>query len=168
MQLLGKPGRAAADAEARAPPWSILMVHGKAVHYEEVSAVKMDEKILDFVVEHTRKRSSRSERLRRQHLRMRTRAEFGLWRDMLRPTMASTSDAPAITTIGGRGIAQHSQTPTSRGRSPEGMRSSASASTFEQILDDRGAQPSESARVRRAQSENARETLEAEERRESI
>ena len=37
-----------------------------------------------------------------------------------------------------------------------------------QILDDRGAQPSESARVRRAQSENAREALEAEERRESI
>ena len=168
MQLLGKPGRAAADAEAGARPWSILMVHGKAVHYEEVSAVKMDEKIFEFLVEHTRKRSSRPERLRRQHLRMRTRAEFGLWRDMLRPTMASTSDAPAITTIGGRGIAQHSQTPTSRGRSPEGMRSSASASTFEQILDDRGAQPSESARVRRAQSENARETLEAEERRESI
>ena len=56
------------------------MVHGKAVHYEEVTAVKMDEKILEFVVEHTRKRSSRSERLRRQHLRMRTRAEFGLAR----------------------------------------------------------------------------------------
>ena len=62
MQLLGKPGRAAADAEARAPPWSILMVHGKAVHYEEVSAVKMDEKIFEFLVEHTRKRSSRPER----------------------------------------------------------------------------------------------------------
>ena len=170
VQLLGAEAGDAADAEAGAPPWSILMVHGKAVHYEEVTAVKMDEKILEFVVEHTRKRSSRSERLRRQHLRMRTRAEFGLWRDMLRPTMASASDAPAITTIGGRGIAQHSQTPTStsRGRSPEGMRSSASASTFEQILDDRGAQPSESARVRRAQSENAREALEAEERRESI
>ena len=168
VQLLGAEAGDAADAEAGAPPWSILMVHGKAVHYEEVSAVKMDEKIFEFLVEHTRKRSSRPERLRRQHLRMRTRAEFGLWRDMLRPTMASTSDAPAITTIGGRGIAQHSQTPTPRGRSPEGMRSSASASTFEQILDDRGAQPSESARVRRAQSENARETLEAEERRESI
>ena len=49
------------------------MVHGKAVHYEEVTAVKMDEKNLEFVVEHTRKRSSRSERLRRQHLRMHTR-----------------------------------------------------------------------------------------------
>ena len=99
---------------------------------------------------------------------MHTRAEFGLWRDALRPTMASTSDAPTITTIGGRGIAHHSQTPTPRGRSPEGMRSSASASTFQQILDGRGAEPSESARVRRAQSENAKEALEAEERRESI
>jgi hypothetical protein len=145
VQLLGAEAGDAADAEAGAPPWSILMVHGKAVHYEEVTAVKMDEKNLEFVVEHTRKRSSRSERLRRQHLRMRTRAEFGLWRDMLRPKMASTSDAPA-----------------------KGMRSSASASTFEQSLDDRGAQPSESARVRRSQSENAREILEAEERRESI
>ena len=77
VQLLGAEAGDAADAEAGAPPWSILMVHGKAVHYEEVTAVNMDEKILEFVVEHTRKRSSRSERLRRQHLRMRTCAHAG-------------------------------------------------------------------------------------------
>ena len=170
-QLLGEPGRAAADAEAGAPPWSILMVHGKAVHYEEVTAVKMDEKNLEFVVEHTRKRSSRSERLRRQHLRMRTRAEFDLWREALRPTMVSTSDAPALTAIGGR-ITQHSQTPTpttrgGAGRCLEGQRTSTSA-TLQPILDhDCGAEPSESARVRRAQSANATEALEAEEHRES-
>ena len=102
---------------------------------------------------------------------MRTRAEFGLWREALRPTMASTSDAPALTAIGGR-ITQHSQTPTpttrgGAGRSLEGQRTSSSA-TLQPILDDRGAEPSESARVRRAQSENAREALEAEEHRESI
>ena len=171
VQLLGAEAGDAADAEAGAPPWSILMVHGKAVHYEEVTAVKMDEKNLEFVVEYTRKRSSRSERLRRQHLRMRTRAEFDLWREALRPTMVSTSDAPALTAIGGR-ITQHSQTPTpttrgGAGRCLEGQRTSTSA-TLQPILDhDCGAEPSESARVRRAQSANATEALEAEEHRES-
>jgi hypothetical protein len=170
VQLLAEPGRASANAEAGAPPWSIIMVHGKAVHYEEVTALKVDEKIFEFVVEHARKLSSRSERVHRQHLRMHSRSDFLLWRDALRPAMASTSDAPTLTTIGGRGMTQHSQTPTpttrgGAGRSPAGKR--ASSTSPPRGPDARSAQPSESARVRRAQSENAKEALEAEEHRES-
>jgi hypothetical protein len=101
VQLLAEAGHdrlGVADAEAGAPPWSILMVHSKArpqsVPYEEVTAVRVNEKNLELVVEHTRKLNNRrSERLHRQCLRMRTRPDFLLWRDALRPTMASTSGA---------------------------------------------------------------------------
>lgn len=90
VQLLAAPGHEgapAADLEAGAPPWSMIVVNGKAVPCEEVTAVRVDEKAHEFVVEHTRRSSSRAERL---HLRMDTRSEFRLWREMidaLRPEM---------------------------------------------------------------------------------
>lgn len=85
VQLLAAPGHdGAPDADANAPPWSIIVVNGKAVPLEEVTAIRVDERALDFAVEHTRKYSSRAQRL---HLRMDTRSEFHLWRDALRPEL---------------------------------------------------------------------------------
>ena len=89
VQLLAAPaheGAPAADLEAGAPPWSMIVVSGKAVRCEEVTAVRVDERAHEFVVEHTR-RSTRAERL---YLRMGTRSEFLVWREMidaLRPEM---------------------------------------------------------------------------------
>ena len=99
VQLLAATGHTGApDTDAGAPPWSIIVVNGKAVPYEEVKAVKVDEKILEFVVEHSRKYSSRSERLHRQHLRMYTRSEFHQWRDALRPEMIKPGGGSVVST----------------------------------------------------------------------
>ena len=90
VQLLAAPaheGAPAADLEAGAPPWSMIVVSGKAVRCEEVTAVRVDERAHEFVVEHTRRSTSRAERL---YLRMGTRSEFLVWREMidaLRPEM---------------------------------------------------------------------------------
>ena len=85
VQLLAATGHdGTPDADAGAPPWSIIVINGKAVPYEEVTAMRVEEKFLEFVVERTRQYSSRAERL---HLRMDTRSEFRLWRDALRPEM---------------------------------------------------------------------------------
>ena len=65
----------------------MIVVSGKAVPCEEVTAVKVDERAHEFVVEHTRRSTSRAERL---YLRMGTRSEFLVWREMidaLRPEM---------------------------------------------------------------------------------
>ena len=69
----------------------MIVVSGKAkVRCEEVTAVRVDEKGYEFVVEHAkagpaspglRRGSSRTERL---HMRLDTKSEFGLWRDALR------------------------------------------------------------------------------------
>jgi hypothetical protein len=85
VQLLAATGHdGTRDADAGAPPWSILVINGKAVPYEEVTAMRVEERFLEFVVEHSRQYSSRAERL---HVRMDTRSEFCLWRDALRPEM---------------------------------------------------------------------------------
>jgi hypothetical protein len=85
LQLLAATGHdGTPDADAGAPPWSIIVINGKAVPYEEVTAMRVEERFLEFVVEHTRQYSSRAERL---HLRVDTRSEFHLWRDALRPEM---------------------------------------------------------------------------------
>ena len=44
--------------------------------YEEVAGVRMDESMLEFIVEHNTKHT---------HLRMFTRSEFNLWREALKP-----------------------------------------------------------------------------------
>ena len=65
----------------------MIVVSGKAVRCEEVTAVRVDERAHEFVVEHTRRSTSRAERL---YLRMGTRSEFLVWREMidaLRPEM---------------------------------------------------------------------------------
>ena len=69
----------------------MIVVNGKDVPCEEVTAVRVHERGLEFLVEHAkRSASTRTERL---HVRMDSRSEFRLWRDALRPTMASTSGA---------------------------------------------------------------------------
>ena len=90
VQLLAAPGHdGTPDADAGAPPWSIIVVNGKAMPYEEVTAVRVGERFFEFVVEYTRQDSSRAERL---HLRMNTRSDFCLWRDALRPEMIKPGD----------------------------------------------------------------------------
>jgi hypothetical protein len=90
VQLLAAPGHdGAADADAGAPPWSVIVINGKAVPYEEVTAMRVDERVYEFQVEHTRKNSSRTERL---HLRMDTQSDFHLWREALRPEMIKPRD----------------------------------------------------------------------------
>ena len=60
----------------------MIVVNGKGVPCEEVTAVRVDERGLEFVVEHAkRSASSRTERL---HVRMDSRSEFRVWRDALR------------------------------------------------------------------------------------
>ena len=52
MQLLAAPGHdGAPDADAGSHPWSILVVNGKAVPYEEVTAVRVDDKNLELMVD---------------------------------------------------------------------------------------------------------------------
>ena len=51
--------------------------------------MRVEERFLEFVVEHSRQYSSRAERL---HVRMDTRSEFCLWRDALRPEMIKPRD----------------------------------------------------------------------------
>ena len=85
VQLLAAPGQdGAPDTDAGAPPWSVIVINGKAMPYEEVTAMRVDERVYEFQVEHTRKNSSRTERL---HLRMDTQSDFHLWREALRPEM---------------------------------------------------------------------------------
>ena len=123
VQLLSAPGHdGAPDADADAPPWSILVVNGKAVRYEEVTAVKVDEGILEFVVEHTRKYSARSERLHRQHLRMYTRSEFRQWRDALRPEMIKPGGGNVASTSAGLTPRGESGASASAGYHPGGKR----------------------------------------------
>ena len=123
MQLLAAPEHdGAPDADADAPPWSILVVNGKAVRYEEVTAVKVDEGILEFVVEHTRKYSARSERLHRQHLRMYTRSEFRQWRDALRPEMIKPGGGNVASTSAGLTPRGESGASASAGYHPGGKR----------------------------------------------
>ena len=90
VQLLAAPGQdGAPDTDAGAPPWSVIVINGKAVPYEEVTAMRVDERVYEFQVEHTRKNSSRTERL---HLRMDTQSDFHLWREALRPEMIKPRD----------------------------------------------------------------------------
>ena len=51
-------------------------MNGVAVPYEEVAGVRMDESMLEFIVEHNTKHI---------HVRMFTRSEFNLWREALKP-----------------------------------------------------------------------------------
>jgi|TARA_B110001469_G_scaffold55160_1_gene53266 hypothetical protein len=52
VQLLAAPGHdGATDADAGSHPWSILVVNGKAVPYEEVTAVRVDDKNLELMVD---------------------------------------------------------------------------------------------------------------------
>jgi len=73
VQLLAAPAHegapaGAGDAEAGALPWSMIVVNGKGLPCEEVTAVRVDERGLEFVVEHAkRSASARTERL---HVRM--------------------------------------------------------------------------------------------------
>ena len=90
VQLLAAPGQdGAPDTDAGAPPWSVIVINGKAMPYEEVTAMRVDERVYEFQVEHTRKNSSRTERL---HLRMDTQSDFHLWREALRPEMIKPRD----------------------------------------------------------------------------
>ena len=69
VQLLAAPAHEGApadtgDADAGALPWSMIVVNGKGLPCEEVTAVRVDERGLEFVVEHAkRSASSRTERL---------------------------------------------------------------------------------------------------------
>jgi hypothetical protein len=97
LQLLAATGHdGTPDADAGAPPWSIIVVNGKAVPYEEVTAVRAEEGFFKFLVEHTRKDSSRAERL---HLRMDTRSDFRQWRDALRPETIKPRDRSVASTV---------------------------------------------------------------------
>ena len=130
VQLLAARGHdGAPDADAGAPPWSIIVVNGEAVPYEEVTAVKVDEKILEFMVEHTRKYSSRSERLHRQHLRMHTRSEFCQWRDALRPEMIKPRGGSVTSTSAGHTPKGESAASASAGYHPGAKRASSTLTT---------------------------------------
>jgi len=177
VQLLAATGHAGApDADAGAPPWSIIVVNGKAVPYEEVKAVKVDEKILEFVVEHTRKYSSRSERLHRQHLRMYTRSEFCQWRDALRPEMIKPGNRNVVSTSPDLTPGGESGASASTGYRPGGKRAASTSTTlanvvgcWEAVLANQQASPPNSSDahsqpvgsvIRRTHSENAMEALE--------
>eukprot|EP00964_Phaeocystis_antarctica_P064983 scaffold39135_cov66-Phaeocystis_antarctica.AAC.4 len=73
VQLLAAPTQ---DGAPESPAWSALVLNGVAVPYEEVAGVRMDEGMLEFIVEHNGKHT---------HLRMFTRSEFNLWREALDP-----------------------------------------------------------------------------------
>ena len=73
VQLLAAPTQ---DGAPESPAWSALVLNGVAVPYEEVAGVRMDEGMLEFIVEHNGKHT---------HLRMFTRSEFNLWREALKP-----------------------------------------------------------------------------------
>ena len=73
VQLLAAPKQ---DGAPEAPAWSALVMDGVTVPYEEVAGVRMDESMLEFIVEHNTKHT---------HVRMFTRSEFNLWREALKP-----------------------------------------------------------------------------------
>ena len=52
------------------------MVDGVTMPYEEVAGVRMDESMLEFIVEHNTNHT---------YVRMFTRSEFNLWREALKP-----------------------------------------------------------------------------------
>ena len=56
------------------------MVDGVTMPYDEVAGVRMDESMLEFVVEHNTKHT---------HVRMFTRSEFNLWREALNPKITN-------------------------------------------------------------------------------
>ena len=64
------------DGLPEASAWSALEVDGATLQYEKVAGVRMDESVLEFIVEHNTKHT---------HLRMFTRSEFNLWREALKP-----------------------------------------------------------------------------------
>ena len=88
VQLLAAP---ALDDMPDAPAWSALVVDGVAMPYEEVAGVRMDESMLEFVVEHKPCTTTAQGAPSRQHLRMYTRFEFNLWREALSPIIANTT-----------------------------------------------------------------------------
>ena len=79
VQLLAAPKQ---DGAPEAPAWSALVVDGVTMPYEEVAGVRMDESMLEFIVEHSTKHT---------HVRMFTRSEFNLWREALSPIIANTA-----------------------------------------------------------------------------
>ena len=83
VQLLAAP---ALDNMPDAPAWSALVVDGVAMPYEEVAGVRMDESVLEFIVEHKpRSTTAQDKPTVHIHLRMFTRSEFNLWREALKP-----------------------------------------------------------------------------------
>ena len=84
VQLLAAPKQ---DGAPEAPAWSALVVDGVTMPYEEVAGVRMDESMLEFIVEHNTKHT---------HVRMFTRSEFNLWREALYPKISNSTllDAP--------------------------------------------------------------------------
>ena len=88
VQLLAAP---ASDGTSCAPAWSALVVDGVAMPYEELAGVRMDESMLEFVVEHKPCTTTAQGAPSRQHLRMYTRFEFNLWREALSPIIANTT-----------------------------------------------------------------------------
>ena len=160
VQLLSAPRHAgASDADAGAPPWSILVVNGKTIQYEEVTAVKVNEKILEFMVEHTRKYTARSERLHRQHLRMATRSEFRQWQDALRPEMINSGGGGVASTSAGITPGGESGASASAGYQPGVKRAASTSTTPANSVSCRLTTRALGSVIRRTQSENAKETL---------
>merc|ERR1712127_898865 len=77
VQLLAAPKQ---NGAPQASAWSALVLNGVAVPYEEVAGVRMDESVLEFIVEHNTTHT---------HLRMFTRSEFNLWREALNPEITN-------------------------------------------------------------------------------
>ena len=96
LELLAAPGH---DGAPDAPRWSALVVDGVTLPYEEVARVRMDESMLEFIVEQKpRKLGSIGTTgviggSSRQHLRMHSRSEFNQWREALHPKIVSKDDA---------------------------------------------------------------------------
>jgi len=95
----------------------MIVVNGKGLPCEEVTAVRVDERGLEFVVEHAkRSASSRTERL---HVRMESRSEFRMWRDALRiETLEAGWRAKAARKSLRSGQASPGGSPSSRGAAP--------------------------------------------------
>ena len=86
-QLLAAPEQ---DGVPEASAWSALEVDGATVQYEEVARVRMDESVLEFIVEHMpRSTTAQDKPTVHIHLRMFTRSEFNLWREALCPVETS-------------------------------------------------------------------------------
>jgi hypothetical protein len=82
-QLLTAPEQAGLS---EASAWSTLQVDGVIVQYEEVVGVRMDESVLEFIVEHKpRSTTAQDKPTKHIHLRMFTHSEFYLLRVALCP-----------------------------------------------------------------------------------